>query len=310
MNKNWYVIFVCVLLLSCKQKKAAVEEETPEANEVRTPVTVTGIETGSVEDNIDLNATASYPQSNIIKASANGYIRSAGIRQGQMVHAGQPAFTLITKEAKALGNTINKLDPSFHFSGIISIPASVSGYVEQLNHQVGDYVQDGEQLALITDAKSFGFILNVPYELRRYVAVGKKLPILLPDSTTLEGTVTTFLPNADSASQTQAVFLKVNPSSVIPQNIIAKVRITKTKHEPATLVPREAILTNEAQTEFWVMKLVDTATAVKVVISKGLETKDKVEILQPAFSANDKILLSGNYGLPDTAKVRIMKPEE
>jgi len=41
---------------------------------------------------------------------------------------------------------------------VIRIAASQSGYITTLAHQVGDYVQDGEQLAVISNSKSFGFI--------------------------------------------------------------------------------------------------------------------------------------------------------
>jgi hypothetical protein len=53
------------------------------------------------------------------------------------------------------------------------------------------------------------------------------------------------------------------------------------------------------------MQMVDSTTAVKVPVKKGMETKDRIEILEPQFKAGDKILLSGNFGLPDTAKVKV-----
>jgi hypothetical protein len=53
------------------------------------------------------------------------------------------------------------------------------------------------------------------------------------------------------------------------------------------------------------MKLLDSTTAVKVPVKKGFETADRVEVLSPIFDPDDKILVTGNYGLPDTAKVRI-----
>jgi hypothetical protein len=57
------------------------------------------------------------------------------------------------------------------------------------------------------------------------------------------------------------------------------------------------------------MKLIDSATAVKVPVKKGMETKDRVEILSPVFSADARILVTGNYGLPDTAKVKVEQPD-
>jgi multidrug efflux pump subunit AcrA (membrane-fusion protein) len=296
-------------MLSCKHKETAADEEAaPE--EVQTPVIVTSIETTPLNEYVELNATSSFLQSNFIKASTNGYIKSVNIRLGQKVGTGQLAFILKTKEAEALGNTINNLDPSFHFSGLINIKTSASGYIQELNHQVGDYVQDGEQLAVLTDSKSFGFILNLPYELRRYVAAGKTLEVELPDGTHLTGMVASFMPNVDSVSQTQGVLIKVPSSVSIPQNLIAKVRIVKTQKSNAVSLPKQALLTDEAQTNFWVMKMIDSITAVKVPVIKGMETADRVEIIRPVFSINDKILVSGNYGLPDTAKVKIMKAQE
>ncbi|HXL54630.1 MAG TPA: hypothetical protein VN958_00140, partial [Chitinophagaceae bacterium] len=59
----------------------------------------------------------------------------------------------------------------------------------------------------------------------------------------------------------------------------------------------------------WVMKIIDDSTAVKVPVKKGIETGDRIEILSPAFNPSEKILLTGNYGLPDTAKVTIMQTQ-
>ena len=308
--KKIHLLLGCLLfLISCKDKEAAPEEEVA-PDEVRTPVTVTSVETTELNDYVELNATSAYQQSNIIKSSATGYITSVNVKLDQLVSAGQQAFTLQTKEAHALGNTINKLDPSFHFSGLITIKAAASGYIQALDHQVGDYVQDGEQLAVLADAKSFGFILNLPVELRRNVTTGKAVQIDLPDGTHLNGMVSKIMPNVDSVSQTQNVLIKVARSTSIPQNLIAKVRIIKAQKTGAASLPKAAVLTNDAQTDFWVMKMIDSITAVKVVVIKGMETKDRVEIVTPKFSPSDKILLTGNYGLPDTAKVKIMKGEE
>jgi len=75
----------------------------------------------------------------------------------------------------------------------------------------------------------------------------------------------------------------------------------------ANVISKGAVLANETQTEFWVMKMINDTVAVKVGIKKGLENSDKVEITSPSFLKTDRFLLTGNYGLPDTAKVTIKK---
>lgn len=307
---HWLSAGLLILFFSCKSKEAASDEKAISGGEVKTPVTVTSVETTELNDYVELNATSAYQQNNFIKASANGYLKSVNVKLGQMVHAGQVAFTLQTKEAHALGNTINQLDPSFRFSGIINIKAAASGYIQALDHQVGDYVQDGEQLAVLADARSFGFVLNLPVELRHYISAGKTVQIDMPDGTHINGVVSNIMPNVDSVSQTQNVLIKIASSTVIPQNLIAKVRIVKAQKLNAQSLPKAAVLTDEVQTSFWVMKMMDSVTAIKVPVVKGMETANRVEILRPQFLPDDKILLSGNYGLPDTAKVKIVKGKE
>jgi multidrug efflux pump subunit AcrA (membrane-fusion protein) len=299
---------IILFLLSCKAKQAPEDAAAPD--EMQTPVTVTSISTETITDSIFLNATSAFVQDNIVKSTVNGYIKTVSITQGQYVASGKNLFVLKSKEAESLGNTINKLDPSFHFTGVIHINAPQSGYVTQLSHQVGDYVQDGEQLAVISNTNSFGFILNIPYEYRRYIAVGKKADVVLPDGTILSGTVASFLPTIDSASQTQTAIVKVVSANYLPENLIAKVWLLKNKKTGVVTLPKEAVLTNESQTSFWVMKMIDSVTAVKVDIIKGLETGGRVEVVAPKFSVADKIILSGAYGLPDTAKVKIVRNEE
>ncbi|HTE07457.1 MAG TPA: HlyD family efflux transporter periplasmic adaptor subunit [Flavitalea sp.] len=308
MRTTCLCLLFFILLNSCGDQPVTAEAAASE--EVQTPVTVTSIETVPLNQYVELNATSAFLQSNFIKASANGYLRSVNVRPGQMVHAGQVAFVLRTREASALGDTITNLDTSFHFSGLVNIRASAAGYIQQLNYQVGDYVQDGEQLAVLSDQKSFGFILNLPYELRRYVKTGKNLELELPDGTKLNGTVASLLPNIDSASQTLGVLIKTASAASIPQNLIAKVRILKSERTNTPSLPKQAILTDEAQSSFWVMKITDSVTAVKVPIEKGLETSDRIEILSPNLAPEDQILLTGNYGLTDTARVKIIKGEK
>jgi multidrug efflux pump subunit AcrA (membrane-fusion protein) len=283
------------------------EEEEVSPEKIQTPVTVTSISNEPLTEYAELNATSSFLQDNIVKSNINGYITGVNTRIGQHVNASQILFTLKTKEAQSLGNTINKLDSSFHFSGVVSIAAPESGYITLLPHQVGDYVQDGEQLAEISNSKSFGFILNVPYELRRYISPGKTVDVILPDSTHLRGSAASFMPAIDSASQTQQILIKVPSSSNIPENLVAKVRVLKSQKSNVISLPKQAVLSDEAQTNFWVMKMIDSVRAVKVPVIKGMETLDRVEIIRPQFSPQDKILLTGNYGLPDTARVKIVK---
>ena len=296
--------FLLVTFLSCKQAEKEPSEAAPQA--VQTPVTITGISTEPLAEYIGLNATSAFLQKNYIKANANGYLQSNFTQPGQYVSKGQVLFTIKTKEAQSIGNAVNQLDSNFKFSGTNAIRAGDKGFITQLSHQAGDYVQDGEQLAVVSDMGSFAFLLELPYELRPYMQNKKTVTLTLPDGEQLTGTVAGSLPSVDPASQTQSIFIKVNANHSIPENLVAKVSIPKTLKANTVSLPKAAVLADETQSEFWIMKMVDSSTAVKVPVTKGIETSDRVEILKPPLSVSDKILLTGNYGLADTAKVIII----
>jgi multidrug efflux pump subunit AcrA (membrane-fusion protein) len=288
---------------SAANSAAGAPGDKAEPADARTPVTVTTISQESMNDYIELNAVSAFLQKSYVKANANGYLQSADVYPGKYVESGQLLFTLKTKEAQSIGNTIKILDSTLKFSGVNRINAGQHGFITQLNHQSGDYVQDGEQLAVISDRNSFVFLLDLPYELRPYVLNQRTVELTLPDGTKFTGAIGPAMPTVDSASQTQNVVIRVNTVKAIPENLIAKVRIVRSAKNKALTLPKSAVLTDETESDFWVMKMIDSSTAVKVTVKKGIETKDRIEILSPIFSPDDRILVSGNYGLPDTAKV-------
>ena len=304
MQKFFKYFLLLLLFASCKSKDATTAEDVVAPS---TPVTVTGISNEPMQEYIELNATSSFLQKWIVRANATGYLQSANVQLNKYVSSGQTLYTVKTKEAQSIGNSINVLDSTFKFSGVNSIKANGSGFISQINHQNGDYVQDGDQLAVITDTKSFVFLLDMPYELRPYVMNKKSLELVLPDGEKLMGAVSGNMPAMDATSQTQSIILKVNASHPLPENLIAKVRLIKSFKGSANSLPKGTVLTDETQSEFWIMKMINDSTAAKVSITKGIETGERIEILSPIFSANDKVLLTGNYGLSDTAKVKIVK---
>jgi multidrug efflux pump subunit AcrA (membrane-fusion protein) len=308
MKLNHLYIFACLLLLlySCKgADKPAGEEDAAVVSQ--TPVTVTTVNDSAMVDYFDVSATSVFLQKNFVKANANGYIQNVNMQLGHYVSKGSTVFTLKTKEAQSIGNSINILDTTFKFSGVNKIKAPGNGYITQLSHQHGDYVQDGEQLAVISDRASFAFIMQLPYEMRKYVKIGQSIQLVVPGGDKLNGQVASEMPSVDTLSQTQGLVIKVNSATLIPENLVAKARIIKSQKNNTASLPKSAVLTNETQTEFWVMKLINPTTAVKTPITKGIETGDRVEILSPKFLATDKIVVSGNYGLADTAKVKIVQ---
>jgi multidrug efflux pump subunit AcrA (membrane-fusion protein) len=290
------------LVISCKQVTKTSEETT----EVKTPVTVAPVTYKSFSSSVPLQAVATFMNKSTIRATTAGNIEEVLIIQGDYVNSGQLLFTIKTLEAMALGKKF-QADTSLSFAGVIKVTAPVEGVINSISHQKGDFVQEGDEMASLWEQNSLVFILTVPFELDKYIAKNKKCTISLPDDSKIGGTITHKLPEMDMQSQTVRYIVKPSTTSHLPGNLIASINLVKTTTERAEVLPKQAVLGNETQTEFWVMKLINDSTAIKTPVTKGFENNEEVEITSPVFSPSDRIVLTGNYGLPDTARISIMK---
>jgi biotin carboxyl carrier protein len=291
-----------VFLLSCHNSARTTEEGTV----VKTPVTIVPVSFKPVTSTVSLPAVATFMNKSIVRATTAGTIDKVLITPGEQVNPDQLLFTIRTREAMAMGNKITA-DTSFSFKGIINVTSHKAGVINSISYQKGDFVQEGDEMAVVSEQESLVFILDVPFEFNRYIETNRNCSIFLPDDTQIKGTITGKLPEMDMQSQTIKYVVKPFKTDKLPANLIASIKLVKSTNPNALILPKAAVLGDETQTKFWVMKLINDSTAIKVAIRKGFENNDEVEITEPLFENADRILLTGNYGLPDTARITIIQ---
>jgi multidrug efflux pump subunit AcrA (membrane-fusion protein) len=297
-------LFFMASLMGCGQKKTGTTSNDPAP---LPEVQVTHVRLGTIQQTVQFNATAVFRRQHVLKSPVTGYIVKSFAEPGRMVKKGDPVFIIETKESRALGNSLDSLNRKLGLSGRITIRASVSGYVAAIAHQTGDFVPEGEPLATLNDRNSMAFLLNVPVEWPSIIRNEQALTVQLPDGRKLTGVVTETLPSVDPTAQTRQVIIRVKNAGVVPEGLIAKVSLVQSEKENTQVLPKEAVLANETETNFWVMKLSGKKTAVKVPVKKGIQTADSVEIVAPKFQPADEILTTGNYGVPDTLNVKVVR---
>jgi multidrug efflux pump subunit AcrA (membrane-fusion protein) len=287
---------------SCKHVSKTSEEVT----EVKTPVAIVPVTFKPVSSTVTLPAVATFMNKNIIRATTTGTIEKILIAPGEFISNDQLLFTLKTREAMALDRK-SQIDSSLSFKGVINIVSHQEGVINSISYQKGDFVQEGDELAVVSEQNSLVFIMDVPFELDKYVERNRNCRVILPDGRDIYANISRKLPDMDIQSQTIRYVVKPLSPDRLPGNLIASVNLIKSRNENAMVVPKKAVLGNETQTEFWVMKLINDSTAIKVDVSKGFENNDEIEITKPEFLPTDRIILTGNYGLPDTARITIVK---
>lgn len=166
---------------------------------------------------------------------------------------------------------------------------------------------EGAPLCTVAESSQLVFQLNLPYEYHRLVTSQPTVTIVLPDSTRLTGTVTAPLVSVNP-SQSEVFLVKPNhPPGIIPENLVVQVLLTRSRRAASQVLPASCVLADETLHHYWVMKLVDDSTAVKIPVTLGVQKPNEMEVLTPTFGPRDRILSAGNYGLADTANVKILR---
>lgn len=290
-------------LPACKQKEVAPEESS---QPVKTKVTIVQPVQQSLTDYLQLNANTVFQKKVVVRANITGYIIALPWKVGDRIVSGAVFCTIKTKEQDALKN-IDQREPSLNqFQQPIKIVTSARGFITAVNYIQGDFVNEGDILATITEPSSLVLSVNVPYEYNRYVYNGRSCEVQFPDGKKINASITLSIPVIDAASQTQQFFIHLPVNQQLPENMNLLVRIPMKQKINAICLPLEAIQTNETQDEFWVMKLANDSLAVRVPITVGSQNDSLKEVVS-GVGLKDKIIVQGGYRLADSSLVSIEK---
>ncbi|MDP4238540.1 MAG: HlyD family efflux transporter periplasmic adaptor subunit [Bacteroidota bacterium] len=285
------------LMISCVKKDPKEVEQTPVVTVKTAPVTF-----GEIDNKLSFNGKTVYLKKNLVVSPIAGYVRKLSAKFGDSVSKGKLLFEIQTKENKALENSTSGN------MGIVNVLAPSHGVINVLNiTETGAYVVEGAPLCTVAESSDVMVQLNLPFEFNSLVKAGTRCSLILDKNTKFDGTVYRILPTVDEANQTQQILIKPHTNKPLPENLNLAVEILKARHSGSCLVPRDAIMTNETQTEFWVMKVVDNKLAIKVPITKGIENDDQVEAVSSGLTSTDRVIIEGAYGLNDSTVIKVAK---
>jgi len=301
--KYFHIAIICSLFLlnSCKTNT----KEEAEINSIKTPVSTEVLRSVTMDEFVTLQALSAYTKKETVRASSSGYIVSLKRTLGEKIKAGELILQIKTKEASALKSLPQ--DSALHIIGLIEIKANSDGIISQMDHHQGDFISEGDALLTMSQPRSLVFYLKVPFSERASIHPGESYPLLFPDGKRITGKVTRLLTTIEAGSQSEDYLIEPQSSEMIPENLWIQVKIKKLSHKGSYSLPKECVQSNEAQTEFWVMRILNDSLAIRVNIKKGIESDSLTEILFPRFKPEDKFVSKGSYGLSDTARIEIVK---
>lgn len=255
---------------------------------------------GKIEKKIILSATTSYQNKSMVSTPIPAFITEVLVQPGSRVKAGDILYRIESKEQHALGNS----------NTVIPIKAERDGIVLDVQQQAGSYVTESNVLCSFAEVGSLVFEINVPYEQKRYARSGSRCTMELPDGTRLTATVYAPLATMNTASQSERVIARAKvPFLPEGMNVKAVFSENGSSSDKGMILPKSAVQSDETLTQHWVMKLADNGTAVRVPIEVGNSNASEIEIKSDVLSPQDRIILTGGYGLEDGAKVVVTTEE-
>ena len=189
------------------------------------------------------------------------------------------------------------------------IRSPINGVVTDRPLYPGEMAAAGTPLLTVMDISSVIAKAHIPQNDAAALKVGDKGAMTVPGiEEPIEGKVTVISPALDPNSTTVEVWLEAkNPKHALKPGTSVKLSLTAQTVKDALVVPASAVITTpEGVTA--VMLAGPDGRAHQKEVKIGIRNGDDVQILE-GVTANDKVIATGAYGLPDKTKIKIESAE-
>lgn len=186
-----------------------------------------------------------------------------------------------------------------------AIRAPISGVVAERMIKVGNMVLPNTATFRITDFDPLLAVLHVPEREMGKLRAGQPASITVdavPDAE-FSGRIARISPVVDPTTGTIKVTVEVrDPSRQLKAGMFGRVNIVHDIHVEALLVPKGAVLAEDAESAVFV---VQDSLAYRKLVKTGYVNGAHIEILE-GLKAGEKIVTTGQGSLKDSSKVEIV----
>ena len=318
-------ILAAALAAGCR--KGADAEAPPPANgaaaeSVAVPVRVAGVTRESLSRVVSAPGQTSALSLQKVRAPFAGTLLDLTVTDGDAVRKGQGVGTIVSRDSAAALEGAREMDRSARTPeekadasraaelaqrNLVraAVHAEADGVVLSHAAAAGDRVAEDQELLTVADRASLVFVAVVAQSDLAAVRAGQPVSVELAGRPrAIAGVVHDVLPSANAGEFTAPVRVDLRelpPSMAI--GLFGTARITVESREALT-VPDAAILSDDVSGVRRVA-LVKDGKAHWVDVVTGLRGDSGTEIKSPALSPSDQVVVSGQVGLPEGARLTI-----
>jgi len=190
------------------------------------------------------------------------------------------------------------------------VRAPISGIVTNRLVNLGDHITINQHLFDIVDFDTIVARIYVPERELKRLSTGQKAR-LFSDSLGGEarhGQVKRIAPIVDPRSGTVKVTVGIPRYQGLLPGMYVEVELVIDTHAEALLVPKRAVVYDNERA--FVFRLTEEMKVERLPIEARLEDRDFIEPVTGRLEAGDRIVVAGQAGLKNGARVRLVKADE
>jgi RND family efflux transporter MFP subunit len=187
------------------------------------------------------------------------------------------------------------------------ITTPVAGVVTRKNINIGTMAQPATAAFSVQDQSSLKMEGAVPATYVPKLALGMAVEILVDElpGRSFVGKVSRLAPTLDAETRRGAIEIALEPAEGLLPNMFGRAQISFGSSANVLVVPGTAVLSVAGQPAVYLIEKSGDATIAKMVRPKvGAKHFDEV-IIEDGLSSGDVVVVSGNAGLKDGAKVSL-----
>lgn len=204
-------------------------------------------------------------------------------------------------EAQKAGLDLRKLQV-----GYAQITAPISGVISERMIKVGNLVPPNQGAFRVTDFNPLHALVFVPERELSKLRVGQRTMLMvdaLPEES-FEGRIRRISPIIDAGTGTFKVTVEVkNSKQTLKPGMLARVNITYDVHENALLIPKEAVVQEDAESTVFTVR---GDTVYRKVVQTGYTDAGAVEILA-GLDLGERVVTTGQSSLKDSTRVEVIE---
>lgn len=313
-------ILLAMLMAGCNRQESS-DSSPPVTVEVRTAT----VQRSQIEETVEATGTTVIQRDVQLRSSINGILVDFKYFNGDKIPKGTIIARIRSKEAEAALQGAEVLlhsaqtDPqrdeaqkalalAERSSNTIAVTAPFDGILSNKQKNEMEVISEGEQVATLVDPGSIVFAADVPSALLNRIRIGQRAHIRFTGLQPLQGTVDRIEPLVNSNDQAGRVKILLAPSAeILKGSLFGEVSIVTGEKRDAFLVPKAALLVDDENNITSVMVAGADSLAHRVNVRVTWKSDSMAAITGHSITAATTIIIEGNYGLPDSTKIRVQR---